>query len=305
MKMSFSERLMIPESVRIPYFGGVLYRALSRYARKQVRKINIADLSLNKVPRDTTLTFTLTSFPARIDTVQYTLRTLFTQSMKPDRVVLWLSAEEFEGMELPDSIKEFQKVGLEVRFCENLLGHKRYYKLIEEQKDNELIVMFDDDILFPKRLVERLYSTWKKFPNSVVSERGQLLAFDDNKIINPGRWSPISKVGLKKPSYRLLSGPGGGCLLPPGALYKDACDPEIIKKLALRADDLWLMFMTVQNDVGVVRTHRYHRTFIVYDTNQAVQLGKEAIYQGHYEKSLADLSEAYPHAFDNMLSEKD
>ncbi len=305
MKMTFSERLMIPESVRIPYFGGVLHRALSRYARKQVRKIDISSLSLNKEPRETTLTFTLTSFPARINTVQYTLRTLFTQSVKPDRVVLWLSSEEFDGVELPDSIKEFQKVGLEVRFCENLLGHKRYYKLIEEQKDNELIVMFDDDILFPKYLVERLYTTWKKFPNCVVSERGLLLTFDGEKILNPGYWSPISKVGLKKPSYRLLSGPGGGCLLPPGALYKDACDPEIIKKLALRADDLWLMFMMVQNDVRVIRTHRYHRIFVLYEPHQEVQLGKEATYDGHYEKSLASLIDAYPHAFDNMVSEKD
>lgn len=305
MKMSLSERLMIPESVRIPFFGGVLYRALSRYARKQVRKIDISSLSLNKEPRDTTLTFTLTSFPARIDTVQYTLRTLFDQSMKPDRVVLWLAAEEFEGVEMPDSIKEFQKIGLEVRFCENMFGHKRYYKLIEEQKDNELIVMFDDDILFPKYLVERLYTTWENFPDCVICERGQVLTFNGDKVLNPGRWSSISKVGIQSPSYRLLASPGGGCLFPPKALYKDANNTEIIKKYAFKTGDIWLMFMTVQNDVKVVRTHRYHRTFIQYEDQQSVQLGREAIYQGRYEKTFADLSEAYPHAFDNMLSEKD
>lgn len=305
MKMTLSERLMIPESVRIPFFGGVLYRALSRYARKQVRKIDISSLSLNKEPRDTTLTFTLTSFPARIDTVQYTLCTLFDQSMKPDRVVLWLAAEEFEGVEMPDSIKEFQKIGLEVRFCENMFGHKRYYKLIDEQKDNELIVMFDDDILFPKYLVERLYTTWENFPDCVICERGQVLTFNGDKVLNPGRWSSISKVGIQSPSYRLLASPGGGCLFPPKALYKDANNTEIIKKYAFKTGDIWLMFMTVQNDVKVVRTHRYHRTFIQYEDQQSVQLGREAIYQGRYEKTFADLSEAYPHAFDNMLSEKD
>lgn len=305
MKMTLSERLMIPESVRIPFFGGVLYRALSRYARKQVRKIDISSLSLNKEPRDTTLTFTLTSFPARIDTVQYTLCTLFDQSMKPDRVVLWLAAEEFEGVEMPDSIKEFQKIGLEVRFCENMFGHKRYYKLIDEQKDNELIVMFDDDILFPKYLVERLYTTWENFPDCVICERGQVLTFNGDKVLNPGRWSSISKTGIQSPSYRLLASPGGGCLFPPKALYKDANNTEIIKKFAFKTGDIWLMFMTVQNDVKIVRTHRYHRTFIQYEDQQSVQLGREAIYQGRYEKTFADLSEAYPHAFDNMLSEKD
>jgi len=303
MKMSLSERLMIPESVRIPVLGGIIYRSLCRYARKQVRKISISSLSLNKEPRDTKLTFTLTSFPDRIDTVQYTLRTLFDQSVKPDRVVLWLAEEEFKGMEMPDSIKAFQEIGLEVRFCENMFGHKRYYKLIEEQQENECIVMFDDDILFPKCLVERLYTTWKKFPDCVVCERGQVLTFTGDKVLNPGRWSSISSTGIKAPSYRLLASPGGGCLIPPKALYKDANNTEIIKKYAFKTGDIWLMFMTVQNDTKIIRTHRYHRTFIQYEDHQTVQLGREAIYQGRYEKTFADLSEAYPHAYENMVSE--
>ena len=83
------------------------------------------------------------------------------QSMKPDRVILWLAKDEFEEFEFPESIREFQKVGLEIRYCDNLFGHKRYYKLVEEQKSDECIVMFDDDILFPKYMVERLYNVWK------------------------------------------------------------------------------------------------------------------------------------------------
>ena len=108
MKMSISERLMIPEGVRIPFLGGVLYKYLSKRSRKQVEKIKIDSLSLNKEFRDFKLVFTLTSFPDRIDTVQYTLRTLFSQSMKPDRVILWLAEDEFKGFEMPESIKAFQ-----------------------------------------------------------------------------------------------------------------------------------------------------------------------------------------------------
>jgi len=294
---------MIPEGVRIPVLGGMLYRALSRHARKRVQKIDIEKLSLNKEPRKYTLTFTLTSFPDRIDTVQYTLRSLFSQTMKPDRVVLWLAAEEFEGVEMPDSIKEFQKIGLEVRFCENMFGHKRYYKLLDEQKDNELVVMFDDDILFPACLVERLYTAWIKHPECVVCERGQVMTFVEGKVMNPGRWSSISKTGIKTPSYRLLASPGGGCLLPPKALYKDANNTDIIKAHALKTGDIWLMFMAVQNNTKIIRTHRYHRIFIQYEEHQTVQLGREAIYKGRYEKTFAELSELYPHAYENMLSE--
>lgn len=55
------------------------------------------------------------------------------QSMKPDRVILWLAKDEFENFEFPESIREFQKVGLEIRYCDNLFGHKRYYKWLKNK----------------------------------------------------------------------------------------------------------------------------------------------------------------------------
>ncbi|MBE5737084.1 MAG: hypothetical protein E7348_01655 [Clostridiales bacterium] len=304
MKMDFFERIMIPERVRIPIIGGLLYKALSHRARKKVKKVDIKTLSLNSEPRDTTLTFTLTTFPDRIDTVQYTLRTLFMQSMKPDRVVLWLATEEFDGVDLPESIKEFQKIGLEVRYCDNMFGHKRYYKLLPEQKDNECIVMFDDDILFPRHVVSRLYEVWKNNPKCIICDRGQVFTLNESgEVLNPGRWSSISPIGVKKPSFRILASPGGGCLMPPHALCLDAFNTDLIRKYALKTGDIWIMFMAAQNDTKIIRSYRYHRTFILSEKEQTVQLGKEAIYQGRYVKTFKDLSEAYPHAYDNIRSE--
>jgi hypothetical protein len=63
------------------------------------------------------------------------------------------------------------------------------------------------------------------------------------------------------------------------------------------------MFMAAQNGTKIVRTHRYHRTFIQYEDHQSVQLGKEAIYQGRYEKTFGELSKVYPRAYKNMMSE--
>ena len=74
VKMNFWERIMLPEGMRIPVLGGWLYRGLSALARKQTAKIPFESLSLNKEKRDTILTCTLTTFPDRIDTVQYTIK---------------------------------------------------------------------------------------------------------------------------------------------------------------------------------------------------------------------------------------
>lgn len=303
MKLGFVERIMLPERVRIPVLGGIWYRFLSEQKRKQIKKIDIASLSLNQEPRNMKIVCTLTSFPGRIDTVQYTIKTLFTQTYKPDRIVLWLAEEEFPDRKMPESIFKLQERGLEVRYCENLYGHKRYYKLIEEQKEDECIIMFDDDILFPPHLIERTYKVWKKHPKCIVCDRGQVLSFQNDKVMNPGRWSSVSKVGLKNPSFRILASPGGGCLIPPGSFYKDVNNSELIKKYALKTGDIWLMFMAAENDTKTLRTYRYHRIFILSEKNQTVQLGREAIYQGRYEKTFAELSKAYPHAYGNMLSE--
>lgn len=301
VKMDIWERIMLPEGWRIPVLGGWLYKSLSALARKRIASIPFDSLSLNHEKRDTILTCTLTTFPDRIDTVQYTIKSLFHQSVKPDRIVLWLATSEFENFEFPESIKHLQEQGLEIRYCENYFGHKRYYKMIEEQKDNECIIMFDDDILFPYCLIERLYNKWLQFPDCVVCERGQVMTFDGDNVLNPGRWSSTSNEGIEKPSYKILASPGGGTLLPPHALYKDANNTDVITKYALKTGDIWLMFQTVQNDTKIVRTHKLHRTFIQWESVQSVQLGREAIYLGRYVKTFDELSKLYPHAYQNMI----
>lgn len=303
VKMDIWERIMLPEGMRIPLLGGWLYQSLSAIARKRIAKLPFEALSLNKEKRDTILTCTLTTFPDRIDTVQYTIKSLFSQSVKPDRIVLWLASSEFENFQFPESINRLQERGLEIRYCDNYFGHKRYYKMIEEQKENECIIMFDDDILFPYCLIERLYDKWLQFPDCVICERGQVMTFDGDKILNPGRWSSTSDEGIDKPSYKILASPGGGCLFPPKALYKDANNTDMISKYALKTGDIWLMFQTVQNDTKILRTHKLHRTFIQSERVQTVQLGKEAIYLGRYVKTFEDLSLIYPHAYQNMISE--
>lgn len=303
VKMDIWERIMLPEGMRIPLLGGWLYQSLSSIARKRIAKLPFESLSLNKEKRDTILTCTLTTFPDRIDTVQYTIKSLYNQSVKPDRIVLWLASSEFENFQFPESINRLQERGLEIRYCDNYFGHKRYYKMIEEQKENECIIMFDDDILFPYCLIERLYDKWLQFPDCVICERGQVMTFDGDKILNPGRWSSTSDEGIDKPSYKILASPGGGCLFPHKALYKDANNTDMISKYALKTGDIWLMFQTVQNDTKILRTHKLHRTFIQSERVQTVQLGKEAIYLGRYVKTFEDLALIYPHAYQNMISE--
>lgn len=55
----------------------------------------------------------LTSFPARINIVVKTIKTLLTQTLKPDAVILWLAPEQFPNGEkdLPQELLDLKQYG--------------------------------------------------------------------------------------------------------------------------------------------------------------------------------------------------
>src|SRR5690606_16598971 len=60
------------------------------------------------------LIVSLTSFPARIDRLWLVVECILRQSYKPDRIILWLSKEQFTTVnELPKSLLEQRSRGLE------------------------------------------------------------------------------------------------------------------------------------------------------------------------------------------------
>ena len=71
MRMDLSERIMIPERIRIPVLGGIWYRFLTKQKRKAVFNQDVSKLELNHEPIPFKIICTLTSFPGRIESVYY------------------------------------------------------------------------------------------------------------------------------------------------------------------------------------------------------------------------------------------
>ncbi len=77
----------------------------------------------------------LMSYPARIDLVASVLETLYAQTQKPDRIILWLAEEQFPKREedLPGELVEDVISGkLDLRWCDDLGSHKKYYYAMQE-----------------------------------------------------------------------------------------------------------------------------------------------------------------------------
>ena len=307
MNRRITEFLKIPESVRVPVFGGIWYRFLNELDNKSIVKEKLPENALNTENRDKTVTASLTSFPARIEYVHLAIKSLMLQSYKPDRIVLWLAEEQFPEKKLPEQLIELTKHGLEICWVEdNLYGHKKHYNVLREQKENELVITYDDDIIYSPDSIEKLIKTHKKFPKCVVCNRAQAMSYDkDGNMNNPGRWKTISDIGFKEPTFRILPSNGGGCLFPFDAVNKELVDAETIKKTALKADDLWVMFMCAESGTKVIKTCKYHKIFSVVQETQIVQLATANIVDNMYFERFEKLKNAFPNAYNRIISNKE
>lgn len=206
-------------------------------------------------PKWDNLIISLTSYPARIKTVHKTIETLLNQTLKADKVILWLASCQFPNGEadLPDELLQCRERGLEIRWCdEDLRPHKKYFYAMQEFPD-DIIITVDDDLLYRKDLVEILYKSYLRYPHAVSAMRTHLIAFEENGEIAPyQRWTKEYPHLLGIPSMQLCATGVGGILYPPHCMYKDLFRMDLVKELCINADDLWLKAMQVLAGTPVV-----------------------------------------------------
>ena len=81
---------------------------------------NLASYSgVNELKRETPLVVSLTSYEERLEDLTISIYSLLNQSIKPDRIILWLS-DKLSLNDLPYDITRFIKNGLEIRFVKDI-----------------------------------------------------------------------------------------------------------------------------------------------------------------------------------------
>jgi len=208
---------------------------------------------LNNTSHDHHIVVSLTSFPPRFDTLHYTLKSIFNQTMMPDVILLVLSKDEIKDeSELPESVLELKKYGLEIFFADdNLKPHNKYF-YASKLYPHSILITVDDDCMYDKNLVQSLYNSFLRYPSAVSARRVHKITLNNNGDVLPyDKWRYEYRKEVK-PSYDLLATGVGGVLYPPGILAPETFDDRKIKELCLNADDIWLKFMEIKNNVPVV-----------------------------------------------------
>ncbi len=237
----------------------------------------------------------MTSYPKRINTVYKSLASLFSQSLLPGKIILWLAEDEFPGREedLPVELLDYKKLGLELRWCkENLKPHKKYFYAMQEFP-NALIITVDDDLIYDETMIETLFVSYLSFPHAVSTMRTHLILPDsDNDITDYSFWQQEFTGIIGVPSMQLFSTSGAGTLYPPGCMDMEVFNVESIQTLCLNADDLWLKVMQVRKGTPVVLAQKYKRIKYIEGT-QTETLCEKNVYQNENTQQLRSILSNY------------
>ena len=197
----------------------------------------------------------LTSFPTRINRVWLVIETILRQTQKPDKLILWLSREQFHCFDvIPRSLLKLQKRGLEIRLCPgDLRSHKKYYYTLQECP-NDIMITIDDDIFYRSKMISDLYEIFLNNPNSIVCQRAYLMKWDNLEMSRYHEWALIASNKNLNCDTHLFFCTGGGTLFPPKSLHEDTLKAELFLKLAPFADDIWLNAMCKLKKTSIIKT---------------------------------------------------
>jgi hypothetical protein len=240
------------------------------------------------------LIVSLTSYPARFPTLPLTLKCLLSQTVNPDRVILWIAHEDKDA--LTTEIHKLRKDGLEVKFCEDLKSYKKIIPTLKLEP-GAFIVTADDDTYYPSTWLEEFVVAFNDDVKDVLCQRSHQIRLNEEG--NPRPYVEWDYVANKTETSSLSLPTGnGGILYPPGIFHPDVLKAEIFNELCPRADDVWLYWM-VRLEGGKYRKVGPERVYWAWPDSQssALWLGNVTTAEGGNDSQIQAMVEkfGFPH----------
>ena len=194
------------------------------------------------------LIVSLTSYPARIGTINQTIESLLNQTKKADKIILWLAPEQFPNREqdLPKKLLDLCNQGLTIDWYHDIRSYKKLNPTLQKYPD-AIIVTADDDNIYQSTWLEKLYNSYKKYPHNIHAHRVTKFYHDQYG------WHIIAggKEYYSDASYLNKVVGLGGVLYPPNCFYKDILNEDLIFRLAPTNDDQWYWLQAAMNGFAV------------------------------------------------------
>lgn len=231
------------------YFFGILIR--KKIFHKQPINTKIFEYGLNTTKRKCNIIASLTTFPERIGVVSETIKTLLVQTVKPDKLILWLAKSQFpQGeIELPKDLITLKEYGLTIEWCDDLKSYKKIIPALK-QYPKDIILTFDDDIYYDNTVIESLYKAYLEDKTSIQTNRFCCLKLCGNKFKKLPKAYEYWGIH-NKPSFLNTIIGCGGVLYPPNSLNKEVFNSDKFQDVLPTQDDIWLWAMALLNKTKI------------------------------------------------------
>lgn len=241
-------------------------------------------------PVKNNIVVSLTTYNKRINTVYLTIESIAAQTVKPDRIILWLDKDEICLNELPFELIKQQCRGLEIKFTDNIKSYKKIIPTLLMGISEDCITI-DDDILYPPLLIEKMLFERDLNPGVVLAGRAHKFKFgDDGLLLNYIDWDLDTKD--HKASLDIFPTGVGGVLYPNGCFDEQVCHADFLS-IAPNADDIWLKAMTKLkgNKCKRIRWPKdFWDDFLSLDEVQDIALCKGNLYRNENDIAIEAIS---------------
>ncbi len=252
---------------------------------------------LNTSPREQKIVVSMTSIPPRLPFIHLAIESVMRQTVKPDRIVLWLSKEykkpEFGGFDwqnLPASLTNLESRGLGIAFTEDI---GPFQKLIPSLKrfPDDIVITMDDDVFYHSDTIEKLYKAYlKNGADFVYCRRSKII-----RVANDGGFEPYGDWQLsyspEDNGKNLFFTGTGGVLYPPHALDEDVFREDLFSELTPNNDDIWFHAMSLKAGKSTFQVEGKEPKRL--KTAKVFALGKKNLHQNENDPKLKAVFDHY------------
>lgn len=198
-----------------------------------------------------TLPISLTSISSRLTILPRTLRCLLDQTLKPSAIHVYLSREPSRittmdsgcSADLPEELQSMFATEplLHLHWTENLGPHTKLIPFCQEFPNTPVLVV-DDDTLHESTLVETAFYLWCEH-KCCISFRATLFNKDEEYRLWPNAAGKRDVLVFHK---------GNGGVVYHTSWFQDPAfnNPEIFKKIAETADDVWFNAWRIKQGIS-------------------------------------------------------
>jgi len=213
----------------------------ARKRRQQVRFIR-ETLAANGTFDGRRVIASLSTVPDRIDNLGPTIHSLLKQTRPPDEIVLAVpkfSVREQRPYIVPKYISRLPRVRV-LRCCEDWGPATKFIAAIQDElaagRENSLIMVVDDDRLYPRDALETYLYYSEQLPNAALCFRGaampSTLDWDDAKM--------IYAKDIREPRPVAVITGCGSYLVRPLFFDRSLWDYSVAPPVAFYIDDIWI-----------------------------------------------------------------